>query len=119
MQKVSKTEQDLQLEREKQMQRAQWEAFKKSMKDETEDNNLRIQWLKAKKELNELSLWYSGEEAKEKEFTKGIIEAVITQFKLEDKKEEMYTFFKIPIPKIEVGNIEDKKESELETTKTE
>jgi hypothetical protein len=115
MQKVSKTEEDLKLEHQQQMQKQQYEIFKKSMKVEIEDNNLRIQWLKAKKELNELSLWYSGEEAKEKEFTKGIIEAIITQFELEDKKEEIYTFFKISIPKIEVGNIEDKKESELET----
>jgi hypothetical protein len=118
MQKVGKTEQEIQESVQRVAQERQWQAFKANMKQEIEDNTLRVNWLKVKKELNELSLWYSGEEAKEKEFTKGIIEAVITQFKLEDKKEEMYTFFKIPIPKIEVGNIKDKKELELEPIKT-
>jgi hypothetical protein len=119
MQKVSKTEQEINNDIQRIAQQKQYQAFKASMKVEIEDNSLRIEWLKVKKELDELSKWYAGENAKEIDLTQKIIDATITQFHLEDKKEEMYKFFKLPLPKIEVGNIEDKKESELETTKTE
>lgn len=119
MQKVSKTEQEINNDIQRNAQEKQWQAFKANLKREIEDNSLRVEWLRVKKELDELSKWYAGENAKEIDLTQKIIDATIEQFSLQDKKEEMYKFFKLPLPKIEVGNIEDKKEPELETTKTE
>jgi hypothetical protein len=120
MEKVNKTEQEIQESMQRVAQEKQYQAFKVSMKKEIEDNTLRVEWLRVKKELDELSKWYAGEGAKEKDLTKNIIDTILVQFKLEDKKEEMYKFFQIPLPKIEVGNIEDKKEEpKLETIKTE
>jgi hypothetical protein len=114
MQKVSKTEEDLQLERQRQQEDKQMQAFQKSMEKEIKDNSLRVEWLKVKKELQELSIWYTGEAQKEKELTQNIVDTILEQFTLQSMKEDMYKFFKLPLPKIEVGNIEDKKEVEME-----
>ena|ERR1035437_2345275 len=117
MEKVSKTEQEIQESMQRVAQEKQYQAFKVSMKKEIEDNTLRVEWLRVKKELDELRTWYAGEGSKERDLTQKIIDTILVQFKLEDKKEEMYTFFQLPLPKIEVGNIEDKKEEpKLETS---
>ena len=117
---MSKTEQDLKLERQKQEEDRQYQAFKRQMEREIKDHQLRISWLRAKKELSELSEWYTGEAQKEREATTKVVDEMISKFELQDKKEEIYKHFRLPLPKMEVGNIEEKKEeSKLETPKVE
>ena len=86
----------------------QYEMWKKRLKAEIDDNELKIRWLKSRDELQELDRKYNNEKETELKRIRWIIDELVKTFSLTDKKDEMYKHFEIPLPIVE--NIETKVE---------
>jgi hypothetical protein len=81
-------------------QQRNYQAQMKQMKAETEDNITRINWFKARTELNELNKKYSDEKTAELSKIKWVIDELVQMFNLENK-DAMYQHFNINIPVVE------------------
>jgi hypothetical protein len=90
----------------------QYELWKKRLKAEIDDNELKIRWLKSRDELQELDRKYNNEKETELKRIRWIIDEIVKIFNLMDKKDEMYKHFEIPLPKV-VENIETNENTKI------
>jgi hypothetical protein len=95
------------LQREQQLN---YQTQMKQMKAETEDNIIRINWFKARRELSELNKQYNDEKTAELNKIKWIIDELSQTFNL-DKKDAMYAHFNIPVVE-PIKTEEESKETE-------
>ena len=117
----TKSKAQLQAEQQRiaELQRKQQQNYQlqmKQMKAETEDNNIRINWFKARLELTELTKKYNDEKNAEITKIKWIIDELTETFNLENK-DAMYQHFGIPVPKVVDGESAELKD--VEPIKTE
>jgi hypothetical protein len=114
--KMNKTDKEVSESTQRSREISKYNEYKAKLEWETRQNDIRIKWLQSKKTLEELTDWAVGEEAKEKEKVQYVVDTIIEKFSLQEKKVELYQLFNLVLtvpPKIEVGNIEEKKEESL------
>jgi hypothetical protein len=113
---MNKTDKEVSESTQRSREISKYNEYKAKLEWETKQNDIRIKWLQSKKTLEELTDWAVGEEAKEKEKVQYVVDTIIEKFSLQEKKVELYQLFNLVLtvpPKIEVGNIEEKKEESL------
>lgn len=96
--KVSKSEKELQNDQLLNKQINQYNQFKRRVKMETEDSDMRINWLSNKVKLKKLEEEVEGIKNIELALIKQVLDTVIQKLIIPDKTKELYDIYGIEIP---------------------